>query len=357
MPNLNLDKVRAVSGLRVQSDSVDYPLHYLVSRDRRTSPDADGRLRPRDLVLSPTSRVYSRSRTFEGLVRINDGISPHTGTMNHHTETSISSRWNIIPTNVTWYDPPNHGILAEIKSQKVNLAMMLAEYRETSRMFIDAVRDLSSLYRDIRRGRLDRLLARGSSRNAASSWLLYRYGITPLVSDLQGSLEALERARDTSLLYRFRWQSSQTVDDYQHGSSPYPVPFDKPIRVNEKIRVKDIAWVQYDSAVLQNMSALGLTNPAQLAWEVIPFSFVLDWFVNVGDYLSSLDALTGASRASYTRTFKVESYWTWPTGGIGDHRVYIRSVRSLTPTPPQWEPSITWKRVVDSVALVKAMRR
>lgn len=356
MPTYNFDRVRYVLGQSRQSDSVGSVGLYLKNRDRRTSPSLDSRPKMFPVCFYPTSRIYSRTRTFEGIVRIYDGISPHTGTMNYHDEASITSRWNVLPTNVTWYDPPNHKILAEIKGQKINLGMVLAEYRETSRMFVDGVSRLASLYRDIRRGRVGKILAKGSAKGISSQWLLYRYGVTPLISDLKGSLEQLSENRDKALLYRFRTQSSM-MSDIPHGESPYPAPYNKPIRVLEKITVKDTVWVEYDSITLRNFSAIGLLNPVQLAWEVIPFSFVADWFINVGDYLASLDALTGVSRTAYTRTFKVRSSWTWPTGGIGSHDVYNRSVRKLTPTPPTWEPSLSWKRIVDSVALVANLRR
>lgn len=32
-------------------------------------------------------------------------------------------------------------------------------------------------------------------------------------------------------------------------------------------------------------SALGLMNPAKIVWNAIPFSFVVDWFVNIGNFL------------------------------------------------------------------------
>lgn len=345
-----------VAGTRVQCGSVDHVTHYLTNRDRRRVPEPDGRPRPNDPVFNPTNRIYSRTQTFEGIIRIDDGPCTSNGSRNYHTEASITSRWNILPSNVLWYDPPNYGILAEIKGQKINLAMMLAEYRETSRMFVDAVLRLSSLYRDIRRGRVDRLLARGSKRGLASDWLLYRYGITPVVSDLQNSFEQLSQSWDTSLRYRYRWQSSQMFDG-DHGNSPYPPPYEHPIHVIEKITVKDIAWVEYDSTTLKNLSSIGLLNPVQLAWEVIPFSFVVDWFINIGDCLSSLDALTGVKRYAYTRTFKVNSQWEWPTGGLGSHRVYNRSVRRLTPTLPSWNPSMSWKRTLDAISLAAVMRR
>jgi hypothetical protein len=33
----------------------------------------------------------------------------------------------------------------------------------------------------------------------------------------------------------------------------------------------------------------GLVNPFEVAWEIVPFSFVADWFLPIGRYLSALD--------------------------------------------------------------------
>jgi hypothetical protein len=33
----------------------------------------------------------------------------------------------------------------------------------------------------------------------------------------------------------------------------------------------------------------GLSSPIAMVWEMIPFSFVIDWFINVGDFLGQFD--------------------------------------------------------------------
>ncbi len=38
---------------------------------------------------------------------------------------------------------------------------------------------------------------------------------------------------------------------------------------------------------------LGLANPAIVVWELIPFSFVVDWFVTVGQFLENGSAWLG----------------------------------------------------------------
>lgn len=55
---------------------------------------------------------------------------------------------------------------------------------------------------------------------------------------------------------------------------------------------------------LAMISQFGLANPLAIAWELVPFSFVLDWFVNVGDYLSSLTDFVGVElKNASTTTF------------------------------------------------------
>jgi len=47
----------------------------------------------------------------------------------------------------------------------------------------------------------------------------------------------------------------------------------------------------------------GLANPAVIAWEVVPWSFAVDWFIPIGDVLSAASATSGLkfSRGSLTR--------------------------------------------------------
>jgi len=53
--------------------------------------------------------------------------------------------------------------------------------------------------------------------------------------------------------------------------------------------------VVFDSPNALLLSQLGLVNPASLAWELVPFSFVVDWFANVGDFLASFTDTVGCT--------------------------------------------------------------
>jgi len=54
---------------------------------------------------------------------------------------------------------------------------------------------------------------------------------------------------------------------------------------------------------------LGITNPLLIGWELVPFSFVVDWFLPVGNWLESVDAMLGYESAYYSSSFRVEAIW------------------------------------------------
>jgi hypothetical protein len=49
------------------------------------------------------------------------------------------------------------------------------------------------------------------------------------------------------------------------------------------------------SKLTQFLAQTGFTNPVNLAWEVLPYSFVLDWLLPVGPWLTTLSAYDGLS--------------------------------------------------------------
>lgn len=53
------------------------------------------------------------------------------------------------------------------------------------------------------------------------------------------------------------------------------------------------------------LNRLGFVNPVGVAWELVPFSFVVDWFVNVGSFIASKTDFIGTQLIDpYTTTFE-----------------------------------------------------
>jgi hypothetical protein len=90
---------------------------------------------------------------------------------------------------------------------------------------------------------------------------------------------------------------------------------------------------------LYKANALGLINPASVVWELVPYSFVVDWFVPVGGFLSSFTWDVGLKILRPQRTLFCEvtnSYRLFPKiSGIpyGEAKVYGATVRRTTDFP------------------------
>jgi hypothetical protein len=54
----------------------------------------------------------------------------------------------------------------------------------------------------------------------------------------------------------------------------------------------------------------GFTNPINLAWEILPYSFVLDWFLPIGPYLETLSAYDGLVFLDGSKTEFMKQYVT-----------------------------------------------
>jgi hypothetical protein len=54
---------------------------------------------------------------------------------------------------------------------------------------------------------------------------------------------------------------------------------------------------------------LGIFNPLLIGWELVPFSFVVDWFIPVGSYLEGIDALLGYDSFSYSNSLLTKVSW------------------------------------------------
>lgn len=115
-----------------------------------------------------------------------------------------------------------------------------------------------------------------------SLWMQYRYAIMPLVYSAQDIKSVIEHRSD---LYRTeREKSTLDLNINLKGDSDVLHFYDK---VEGQSIVRAVGKARYGSDVnLRLIDSIG-TNFATTAWELIPFSFVVDWFVNIGDFLSS----------------------------------------------------------------------
>lgn len=195
-----------------------------------------------------------------------------------------------------------------------NLAVTLGEARETASMIAHSARRLAQGYMSFKKGRVTeawrqlrgvskvpvhhqenfRELKRRSKRDtwvdeSASAWMEFNYGWKPLLGDIDSAAKYLAEkhvrgyfpVQEVSRAHRVR--GAKTT---YSGGGYYP---------RYKLVTRVMSHVRYTYHLRPNwaykpstLNELGFTDPYSLAWELLPLSFVTDWFVNVGQVLESL---------------------------------------------------------------------
>lgn len=161
----------------------------------------------------------------------------------------------------------------------LDLATDLAQTGETARMIRSAGRVVSYVSDFYRQFRSNPLRAFGSK------FLELRYGWIPLVQDVYEAADSLMRYKDLPFAYKAHGRYN-----YQY-SAPGPL-------VGNLRTVYSGTWdyrCEFLVRLLPNRQRIkavaGFTsmNPFSIAWEVLPYSFVVDWFVDVGGYIRNLE--------------------------------------------------------------------
>jgi hypothetical protein len=267
---------------------------------------------------------------------------------------------------------------AGVKSGKAGGWESVAELHKTIDMLRHPFASLTKLTNSfqskssLRRGSSKGLGAAGSDilQFSAGEWLKYRYGVLPLINDVQAVLNELGRK------YVAQRQSSRASVTLSNTSY---TPFSTTVtgwgcsHVEEResqTKVRAVSLDEYRSSMAIE-AGLDLSQIPKTAWDLIPYSFVVDWFINVGDFLNAmtprldvnhLGGCVTVEDLTITRVFSVGS--TPPTGHVtvtAPEGSFVEIRRTKTRTVPLPEAALLIKsnfrfdkttRVGDAAALI-----
>lgn len=164
---------------------------------------------------------------------------------------------------------------------------------------------------------------------AAQNFLEFEYGWKPLFQDLVASADALTSFPEIRRPLRgLATQTVQSLDRYRSSGSTWNHYNYTEVIGSVGCSMQTIAVITNPNLFLANQ--LGLIDFA-LPWKLIPFSFVVDWFVNVEQVLSSVSDWYGVSLQ--------DSQMTWWSKGVKNHRV--RNYAWQYATIPYWDEVYT----------------
>lgn len=168
------------------------------------------------------------------------------------------------------------------------------------------------------------------AKATSNAWLEYRYGWKPLILDTQ---QIIKEVRNSSVKGNGKFKVARTskrftkkdkADAYLTGSGLYTTTgvATHEIECDVSAGVIYAARNRSLAGLLAKTSGLDSRSLPSTAWELVPFSFVVDWFVNVGDWLQAVIPDPDIAVIGNWVTCVEKHLWTM--GCIAtDHDVYL----------------------------------
>lgn len=129
-------------------------------------------------------------------------------------------------------------------------------------------------------------------KDPAALFIEYRWVYATAAADIYNSATFLDRF-EPSVDCKGRSGRREYRIQKTNGSGLYPTVETIQHSYRCVAKVQSLAAVTNPNLYL--MSQLGLTNPVSTAYNLVKFSWLVDWFSTLGDWLSSWDALFGIS--------------------------------------------------------------
>lgn len=211
--------------------------------------------------------------------------------------------------------------LSDLANKKASVGENLAQLVQTADSFVTLAKsgiDIVKAFNRIRKGQIPNLGSlnvkklmrlvrnRKVEKRIANNWLAYWYGLQPLVGDAKGLFDLIKERQKPVLLVHGRGQAKLTWsgDDKSPSQSTYApgIAYHDDTEVAFRCSISG----RVDGQVIRNINRLGLLNIPSLAWELVPFSFCVDWLVPVGEVIDSMSATAGLTFVGGTITTRVD---------------------------------------------------
>jgi len=209
-------------------------------------------------------------------------------------------------------------LINKMRGQQWNAPIFVGELHKTTQLVYQRATHLAHLFMALRRGDLNRFFdglkdAVGARRRAKAEvefnrqfgrdaavavsnlYLEFRYGWVPFANDVRDAMLTIWDVLDYPAPQVFTVKAWYGKDYEVVGPEQGLINWENGlIDVRGRVRshvvhVKRGVW-RFKPRAMDIPAKFGLLNPFEVIWELVPFSFVADWFVPIGNYLRAWDA-------------------------------------------------------------------
>jgi hypothetical protein len=179
-------------------------------------------------------------------------------------------------------------LLKQVKDHEFNLAVDLAQYKQTAGMLADNLGHLGRAALYLKRGNIAAAVrefgveprsTRLKGRDISGRWLELSYGWLPLIGSCYEAAKAFESISNGPRKKQF------VANIWKEEILERGTPTLYSTRYRQKYR-RYLTYEMYEELSVERQ--LGVLDPLSVAWELMPWSFVVDWFIPIGSYLELL---------------------------------------------------------------------
>lgn len=205
-------------------------------------------------------------------------------------------------------------------------------------------------------------------KTAGANWLAYSLGLRPLLQDVYGSVDEFYRHKVPGLL-QIKTGARDTFDNKAVLKERPNDPQTTAVGNGVEGYLFHLQFQDSGGFDLKRWTSL---NPASIAWELTPYSFVVDYVYDIGNYLRQLETslLYASAFVSGYHTYLYAYDYSHRDLGVRNdqkssfeysdvtasvsRRVFTRTVLTSMPAPqlPRFKLPTAWQQFVTSAALL-----
>lgn len=196
-----------------------------------------------------------------------------------------------------------------------------------------------------------------STKVLTSAYLSYEYGARLSAKDTYSYLSAITRNRDMRSRYNFSRLYARDRSYWKDTTNGFDIVHTRNLTIYYLLASSFIAKAK------DAVRKAGFLPSVEIAWDFVPFSFVVDWFSPIGDAIALFDKkgvfdqhdfLASVLTDKVEYTIDLSKNYLLPGTGTLKVTTYIRRVQSTVPKPAMKfdDLDLSYRQIRNGVALL-----
>jgi hypothetical protein len=252
----------------------------------------------------------------------------------------------------------------KVKGHNFNLAVNVAQGNQVVSMVTSNLVKLAKSMRALKHGDFATAARQLGARPRTSQlkttdvsgrWLELQYGWLPMLGDTYEAAKAYEAITSGPRSKMYVASIAAVAKEQKVLTGPLSYSYKNKVK-------RRIIFDQYEAMSAKRQ--LGLEDPYSVIWEIIPYSFVVDWFVPIGSYLDAMNAIPALNGRFLTTTTTTREGMFIEDAGIEQYSLSTIPSRdaklitvlrqpstAINPPLPSFSQGLSGKRIWNAIAL------